>query len=290
MNSCAHSSGWAFEQALLERVLDAFQRTGLREYRCGERDDAVRREVQVLDDRDPHRVLLDGDGSARKVAGLPFDHILDHRIAETRMPLENRGWRRASGSAVAFIDYDCYPEPDLVDRIDRSFEADTGLGFLGGAVLPHDPEDAFVGTVARADRYEIRPGTFIAAGTLITANLAFRRTVLESIGGFDEAFGYGDGLAGEDAAAPRPQAGAAFTIRAWSSATTTAAGGRRTSNERGGRTTVGVARSTRSVSSTVACDGSISAPGPGLRWSESAPATEDRRRFASFVAPHVTLA
>lgn len=111
----------------------------------------------------------------------------------------NRGWRGASGSVVAFIDDDCYPEPDLVDRIARSFETDPGLGFLGGAVLPHDPEDAFVGTVARPDRYEIHPGTFIAAGTLITANLAFRRTVLESIEGFDEAFGYGDGLAGEDA-------------------------------------------------------------------------------------------
>jgi hypothetical protein len=39
--------GVGFEFALLQRVLDAFQRTGLRECRCGERDDAVRRTHQL---------------------------------------------------------------------------------------------------------------------------------------------------------------------------------------------------------------------------------------------------
>ncbi len=35
-------------------------------------------------------------------------------------------------------------------------------------------------------------------GALISANLAFRREVLEAIGGFDIVFGYGAGFAGED--------------------------------------------------------------------------------------------
>jgi GT2 family glycosyltransferase len=39
---------------------------------------------------------------------------------------------------------------------------------------------------------------FLTPGALITANLAFRRDVLASIGGFDEVFAYGNGLVGDD--------------------------------------------------------------------------------------------
>jgi glycosyltransferase involved in cell wall biosynthesis len=134
---------------------------------------------------------------ARCILPVPLT-VLDEPIAGVARA-RNRGWRGASAAAVAFIDDDCYPEPDLVDRVARTFETRPELGFLGGAVLLHDSADASVATIQRSDRYEIRPGTFIAAGTVISANLAFRKSVLESIGGFDEAFGYGNGLSGEDA-------------------------------------------------------------------------------------------
>jgi glycosyltransferase involved in cell wall biosynthesis len=122
------------------------------------------------------------------------------RLVEEPVPgvsrARNTGWRSASGAIVAYTDDDCYPAPDLVDVILARFERERELGFLGGAVLPHDPSDAPVTFVAIREPVQIRPGGFVTPGLLISANLAFRREVLKAIGGFDVAFGYGAGFAG----------------------------------------------------------------------------------------------
>jgi len=110
----------------------------------------------------------------------------------------NRGWRAAQHEIVAFTDDDCYPSPDFIDRVGRAFDDDPTLGFVGGAVLLHDPDDASLATVKRSAPLRITRGMFIAAGTMLSANLAFRIEVLESIGGFDERFGLSNGLAGSD--------------------------------------------------------------------------------------------
>jgi glycosyltransferase involved in cell wall biosynthesis len=110
----------------------------------------------------------------------------------------NRGWRSASAEIVVFTDDDCYPAPDVVDRIVARFDEDSSLGFVGGAVHLHDPADARLATVTRSERLDIQPGMFITAGTILSANLAFRRTVLEAIGGFDDVFAYENGLGGGD--------------------------------------------------------------------------------------------
>lgn len=108
----------------------------------------------------------------------------------------NAGWRSASGSIVAYIDDDCYPAPDFVDRILDRFENEGSLGYLGGAVLPYDPSDALVTIVAGREPVEIPPGGFVTPGLMICANLAFRREALEAVGGFDVVFGYGAGFGG----------------------------------------------------------------------------------------------
>lgn len=110
----------------------------------------------------------------------------------------NRGWRAAEGDIAAFTDDDCYLSSDFIDRLGELFDEDETLGFVGGAVLLHDPRDAALATVRRSEPLRIGPGMFIAAGTLLTANLAFRREVLEEIGGFDERFGLSNGLGGSD--------------------------------------------------------------------------------------------
>jgi glycosyltransferase involved in cell wall biosynthesis len=109
----------------------------------------------------------------------------------------NRGWRAAAGELIAFTDDDCYPADDYLDRVDACFE-DPSLGFLGGRVLLFDPTD-FPITIQELDRrVEIEPGAFVPAGLIHGANFAFRRGVLDAIGGFDDRFGAGTPFACED--------------------------------------------------------------------------------------------
>jgi GT2 family glycosyltransferase len=110
----------------------------------------------------------------------------------------NRAWQAASAPVVVFTNDDCYLPVDYVDRIADAFAADERLAFLGGAVIRHDPGDDKLGNVSRPEPLDISPGMFLTPGALITANLAFRRDVLQSIGGFDEVFAYGNGLVGDD--------------------------------------------------------------------------------------------
>ena len=111
----------------------------------------------------------------------------------------NTGWRAAAGAIVAYTDDDCYPASDFVDLVLDRFDENPELGFLGGTVLLHDPDDAAVAVVRLRDPVDIPPRAFVTPGLLISANLAFRREVLEAIDGFDPAFGYaGGGFAGED--------------------------------------------------------------------------------------------
>jgi GT2 family glycosyltransferase len=96
----------------------------------------------------------------------------------------------ASGEILAFTDDDCYPAPDFLDRIWSAFE-DPSLGYIGGRILLHDPGDYPI-TINESTTLRTFPGkSFISAGMIHGANMAFRRRVLLEIGGFDPLFGPG---------------------------------------------------------------------------------------------------
>jgi glycosyltransferase involved in cell wall biosynthesis len=103
----------------------------------------------------------------------------------------NRGWTMSQGDIVAFTDDDCYPAHDFLSSVVRCFEEDRLLGFIGGRILLHDPEDYPITIQEKACRQVLSPGEFLPAGLIQGANFAFRRTALESVGGFDQRFGAG---------------------------------------------------------------------------------------------------
>jgi glycosyltransferase involved in cell wall biosynthesis len=109
----------------------------------------------------------------------------------------NAGVAIARGEVLAFTDDDCYPAPDFVSRISSAFE-DPSVGYISGRILLHDPADhAFA--ISDSPTPVTFPGrSFICAGAVIGANMAFRREVLLGIGGFDPLFGPGAPFNAED--------------------------------------------------------------------------------------------
>ncbi len=115
--------------------------------------------------------------------GLPYARNLG--IASTTAPL------------VAFTDDDVVVAPDWVERILHTFSTDTMSAYVGGRVLPRwpapppswlTPEHHWAPLALQdygdsglvSDRQSPR--------CLVAANLVFRRTALEQVGGFDPRF------------------------------------------------------------------------------------------------------
>lgn len=99
------------------------------------------------------------------------------------VPKRNAGWRAARAPIVAFTDDDCEPTPGWLAAALVAFDADaTGLDLVQGRVDPH-PEDAgvtgvFKRTIRVNEHYQGYPN----------ANLVYRKSALERVNGFDEAF------------------------------------------------------------------------------------------------------
>src|ERR1700751_3210293 len=95
----------------------------------------------------------------------------------------NAGVAMAGGAIVAFTDDDCYPAPDFLARIWSSF-ADESVGYIPGRILLHDPTDEPMTIRLSTTPLTFAAKSFINAGAISGANIAFRRSVLDKIGGF----------------------------------------------------------------------------------------------------------
>jgi glycosyltransferase involved in cell wall biosynthesis len=96
----------------------------------------------------------------------------------------------AEGEIVVFTDDDCYPAQDFLSQVWSAFR-DPSVGYITGRIMLHDPTDA-PETINESTTPRTFPGRhYLYPGTVMGANMAFRRHVLIDIGGFDPLFGPG---------------------------------------------------------------------------------------------------
>lgn len=148
------------------------------------------------------------------VVGPTQDHTFDvlgdyaHRVRVLRCPAANLsvsrniGLRAARGEIVAYIDDDAVPSRNWLLQLNRLF-ADPKIAATGGTVYLIHPEHAALqhrlGIISPiGEQYDVRLGPldhlpFEGAGRFWTmrmmgANMAYRRSALLAIGGFDEFY------------------------------------------------------------------------------------------------------
>jgi GT2 family glycosyltransferase len=159
-------------------------------YNAGSTLEECLRHVSALDYR-PLEVIVVDDGSTDDTANVArcFPNVRLVSIAHAGLgAARNVGYRAARSELIAYLDSDAYPSPEWLYYLALA-AAEGGLGGVGGPNIPPPSDPPGAQRVARAsggpihvltadDRAEHIPG----------CNMAFRRTVLEKIGGFDPIY------------------------------------------------------------------------------------------------------
>lgn len=133
------------------------------------------------------------DGTADVIARYPVTLINEPR----RNPYiaRNRGIEAASGDIVAFTDSDCVPQAQWLSRLVDAY--DEGIGGVGGSLLALQPSNLVEEFLSLGKlqifntrkRSEVRrdPKRFLS-GSIGSANVSYRRSILLDVGGFDEDY------------------------------------------------------------------------------------------------------
>lgn len=122
----------------------------------------------------------DGTASAvrREATSLPFTvRVLTQDRNQGPAAARNRGWRASDSAIVAFTDDDCTPSPGwLAALVEALADADVVSG----------PTTASPGAYDRLGPWSYWMEDDGSSGYFSTCNVAYRREVLEAVGGFDQ--------------------------------------------------------------------------------------------------------
>ena len=126
--------------------------------------------------------------SLKSTANLRVDVVAEPAAGLSHA--RNAGLRKARGDIVAFTDDDCYPTESFLDDVLEAF-ARGGIDYCGGRVVLHDPADLPVSLVTSTVQRVLPANTFVPAGAISGANMAFSRALLDIVGPFDVGLGAG---------------------------------------------------------------------------------------------------
>ena len=151
-------------------------------------------ELIVVDNGSTDATALVLDAFSR---GCPFPITWVREPCPGQGRARNAGMRRAAGPIIAFTDDDCYPTPDHLRKLVAVF-ASSDFDYCGGRILLYDDRDAHYTVNYRERPLAFPPYRYLEPGVLQGCNMAFRRTVVETIGGFDPMLGPGTPFRGDD--------------------------------------------------------------------------------------------
>jgi GT2 family glycosyltransferase len=139
--------------------------------------DVGRFEVVVVDDAstDATWSVLQDLAASSKIPVVPL------RLARNAGPAtaRNLGWRTAQAELIAFTDDDCIPQPGWLKVLVGSL---THFDLVQGWTHPIPEREAGRGPFARSLWIHEEDGRYQ------TCNIAYRRTILQHLSGFDEGF------------------------------------------------------------------------------------------------------
>ncbi|HSD22860.1 MAG TPA: glycosyltransferase [Solirubrobacterales bacterium] len=134
-----------------------------------------RREILVVDNGS-------SDGTAARITARPVTHLREEKRGVSHA--RNRGIAESSGEICAFVDADCVVEPQWLAELVRPFE-DPDVGSVAGDLQHLPPTTAAERQAVRLLGNWQRFAFTSNPAYPITANAAYRRSVLEQIGPFD---------------------------------------------------------------------------------------------------------
>lgn len=147
----------------------------------------VQVDVVVVDngsrDRTPEVVASAAEGSPIPIRRV---YLAEPGLARAR----NAGIQASLGDYVLFTDDDCLVATDWLESAVRVMESDPSVGLAGGQVRLHNPCD-LPETIKPSPYLEMPRGPADLHALLLGCNMIIRRSVLDSIGLFDDRFGAG---------------------------------------------------------------------------------------------------
>ncbi len=126
------------------------------------------------------------DNSLQIISNYPEVRLFQETTVQGSYAARNRGIAQAQGEIVAFIDADCVAQPSWLSELVSGF-ANPGILAVGGQLKAAEPTNMIEQFLAEVSNFH---GDYQQTGAqlfppLLTGNAAFRKHVVEELGGFD---------------------------------------------------------------------------------------------------------